>query len=134
MRKRVKKLIIKFREARNKGHRVNFNWLLSHARIMYKEETGDSSATLGNHVIVSFVKKHKIKMRRRHRNRKQPKEGFRKELQKWHATTRERLVRSGSKEVDYNPKWGYFLPEHKVQCRPVPPSLRCQHVQDLPHV
>ena len=38
------KLIIKFREARKKGHRVNFNWLLSHARIMYKEETKDSSA------------------------------------------------------------------------------------------
>ena len=118
-----KKLIIKFRDARSKGHRVNFNWLWAHARILYKEETGDSSATVGKHVIVSFVNKHKIKMRRRQRNRKQPKESFRKELQKWHATTRERLVRSGAQEVDYNPKWGYFLPEHR-QCLHFGPDFR----------
>ena len=116
------KLVVKLREARRKLHRVNFNWLLTQARILYKEEIGDSTVILGRHVIVNFLKKHNIKMRARQRNRKLPKESFRMDLQKWHVTTRERLVRMGGEEADYDSKWGYFSPKQRfnVDQSPLP--------------
>ena len=36
-----------FRVARRKGHRVNFSWLLSHARRLHKEATGNPQAVIG---------------------------------------------------------------------------------------
>ena len=53
-------------------------------------------------------------MRARQRNRKLPKESYRKDLLKWHATTREKLVSSGTSQQSYDSKWGYFLPHQRI--------------------
>ena len=64
-------LLVKFKEARAKGHRVGFEWLWSKARQFRKEQTG-SSIGIGKHVIVQFLKLNDIKARRKQRNKKKP--------------------------------------------------------------
>ena len=115
------KLFKLFKDSRSKGHRVDFNWLWSKARMLYRELTGDPNAIVRKHVITTFIKKFKIRMRARQRNRKLSKEEFRKDLEKWHGTTRERLIRSG-KRIHYDTKWGYFKPMNRfnVDQSPLP--------------
>ena len=50
-----------------------------------------------------------------------PKESLRADLKKWHTTTRERLVRTGSND-DYHSKWGRLLPKQRfnVDQSPLP--------------
>ena len=114
-------LLVKFKSARGKGHRVNFHWLWSNARKIYRDQQGNPNAVIKKHVIVAFIKRHDIRMRSRQRNRKQPKEYFQEGLLKWHATLRERVIRSG-KDTTYNEKWGRFLPEQRfnVDQSPLP--------------
>ena len=45
-------------------------------RDIYRKQQDDENATVKKHVIVSFLKRFNIRMRCRHRNRKQPKEFF----------------------------------------------------------
>ena len=101
-----------FLEARSKGHRVDFNWIWSKARILYRQKTNDPNAIVRKHVIVNFIKRNDLRLRSRQRNRKLSKENFRLPMQQWHATTRERLIRTGCAD-SYNSKWGRYAPEQR---------------------
>ena len=59
--------------------------------------------------MVKFVRLYIIKMRQRQRNEKADKESFRTDVMKWHATTREKLIRTGFSD-GYDSKWGRFEP------------------------
>ena len=56
-------LLTTFKEARKKGYHVNFNWLWSRARVIYRKQQDDESATIKKHVIVSFLKRFNVRMR-----------------------------------------------------------------------
>ena len=84
-----------FIEARRKGHRVDFNWLWSKARVIQREKTGDESCKLGKHVVVQFLHKYKIRMRVKQRNKAKSKESYRSSLQKWHASEKGSFVHRG---------------------------------------
>ncbi len=114
----------KFKTAQGKGHRVNFNWLSSKARVLYREMTGDENVVLRKHVIVNFIKRHNICMRSRQRNKNLPKESFRDKLTQWHVTTRERLVRTG-KDDSYDTKWGRFQPMQRLNMIQSPLPFAC---------
>ena len=101
-----------FLEARSKGHRVDFNWIWSKARILYRQKTNDPNAIVRKYVIVNLIKRNDLRLRSRQRNRKLSKENFRLPMQQWHATTRERLIRTGCAD-SYNSKWGRYAPEQR---------------------
>ena len=104
-----KELLTVFKNARTWGHQVDFDWLWCKARKIYREQINIPDAIIRKHMIVNFINSHDLKLRARQRNRRRSKESFRKELQKWHQTTRERLVRKGLNDR-YDTKWGRFLP------------------------
>ena len=106
-------LMTRFKNARSKGYDVDFNWLWSKARVAYRELTGNPSATVRKHVITTFLKRHNIRMRARQRNKKAPKQDFEVGLKKWHATTREKLVRTARND-GYDQKWGRFTPRQRL--------------------
>ena len=54
--------------------------------------------------MTNFIKRQHLEDRRVQRNKKSM-EAFREKLVKWHATLRERLVRTGAKESCYEEKW-----------------------------
>lgn len=124
-------LLTKFKAAREKGFCVNFGWLWSKARKIYKEQQGED-AIVRKHVITTFIKRYNLRMRAKQRNRKQPKESFREGLSKWHGTTRERLVRSG-KDDTYDQKWGRFLPSQRfnVDQSPLPFAITTKRTYEL---
>ena len=113
-------LIKVFTRARSQGKRVDFNWIWSKARKINREVL-KKDREIRKHVVVNFIKRHHLKLRRTQRNKKVPKESLRADLQKWHATTRERLICTGSND-DYHPKWGRFLPKQRfnVDQSPLP--------------
>ena len=119
-----KELLTVFKNARSRVHRVDINWIWCKARKIYREQTKNLDAVIRKHVIVNFIKRHNLKLRARQRNRRRSKESFRKELQKWHQTTRERLVRKGLNDR-YDAKWGRFLPKERfnVDQSPLPFSM-----------
>ena len=96
-----------FTASRAKGHRVDFNWLWSKAQNVYRAQEGQD-AVAKKHVVTNVIKRHHLKYRRVKRNKKKSKEAFCKKNVKWHATLRERLVRTGAKESCYEEKWGYY--------------------------
>ena len=102
-------LIKVFSTARNQGRRVDFNWLWSKARKINREVLMEDRI-IRKYLIVNFIKRYHLKLRRTQRNKKVSKESLRADLKEWHATTRERLVRMGSND-DYHSKWGRFLPK-----------------------
>lgn len=106
-------LMTRFKAARSKGYSVDFNWLWCKARVAYREITGNPNATVRQHVITTFLKRHNIRMRTRQRNRKMPKQNFEVDLKKWHATTREKLVRTPRNDR-YDEKWGRFIPRQRL--------------------
>lgn len=106
-------LMTRFKNVRSKGYGVDFNWLWSKARVAYRELTGNPSATVRKHVITTFLKRHNIRMRARQRNKKAPKQDFEVGLKKWHATTREKLVRTARND-GYDKKWGRFTPRQRL--------------------
>ena len=73
------------------------------------------------HVIVNFIKRNHLKLRRVQRRKKKPKETFRESLMKWHSTLTERLVKTGKGE-NYNPVYGGFIPSQRynVDQSPLP--------------
>ena len=98
-------LFRRFKEARSRGHRIDFQWLSSRARMIQKEQAGEEpESVIGKHVVVQFLNLYKVKIREKQRNKKKPQESFRKDLEKWHVTTRERFLRNGFNE-NYDPKW-----------------------------
>ena len=96
-----------FTASRGKGHRVDFNWLWSKDRNVYRAQEGQD-AGMKKHVVINFVKRHYLKYRRLQRNKKKSKEEFLEKLVKWYATLRERLVRTGAKKSCYEEKWGCY--------------------------
>ena len=80
-----------FHEARSKGKIVDFNWLWSKTRKIYKDQGKEE--VVKKHVIVTFIRRNHLKYRRIQRNENQHKEYFPEKLVKWHGTLRERLVR-----------------------------------------
>ena len=106
-------LFTKFKEARSKGYCVDFNWLWSKARVTQREITGDPNATVRKHVVTSFLKQYNVRMRARQRCKKTAKQNFEPDLKKWHATTREKLVRTGRNDR-YDEKWGRYQPKQRL--------------------
>ena len=108
----------KFKMARSKGHRVDFHWLWSKARVLYRQQEEDETLTIGAHVIVRFLHDYKIRMRAKQRGKKQPKSAKIKDLQKWHATYRDRCIRPlpnrNPNPTNYDSKWGGFLPKQRL--------------------
>lgn len=110
----------KLKTARKSGKQVNFNWLWSKARQIHREQTSNEGAVVKKHVIQTFLKKYNVRMRARQRNRAKPREAYRESLMKWHATTRERLVRTAGKSTSYDPKWGHYKPEERFNVDQTP--------------
>ena len=108
-----RELFRKLKEARSKGRSVDFNWLWCKARFFYREIIANQSATVRKSVITSFLKRYNVRMRARQRNRKAPKAQFEADLKKWHATTREKLLRTGRHET-YDEKWGRYKPSQRL--------------------
>ena len=102
----------KFKKARSRGHRVDFHWMWSKGRTLYRKQQDDETFTIGAHVVVRFLHEYKIRMRTKQRGKKQPKSAKITELQKWHATYRERCIRPLSDT--YASKWGGFLPKQRL--------------------
>ena len=119
-----KVLLKKFKEARSKGFRIDFNWIWSKARNLHREMTIDSDAIIRKHVVVNFIERQNIRMRAKQRNRKLAKEDFRQTLEEWHITTRERLFRTNRGET-YDQKWGSFMLNQRfnVDQSPMPFSI-----------
>jgi len=103
----------KFINARSKGHRINFQWLMTKATSIQRELTNDKDAVIGKHVIVAFLNRRNIKMRAKQRSKKKSKKEKVKPLQKWHATFRERCLRTQPNDR-YDEKWGRFLPSERL--------------------
>ena len=123
----------RMKAARNVGKQVNFNWLWTKARQIYREQTSDDGATVRKHVITSFLKKYNVRMRTKQRNRAKPRESYREDLMKWHATTRERLVRTAGSSTSYDPKWGYYKPEERfnVDQTPMPFAIDVKRTYEI---
>ena len=43
------------------------------------------------------------------RNKRSPKKNYRSDMEKWHSTLRERVIRTNAGELDYDRKWGRYL-------------------------
>ena len=97
-----------FMVARENGRPVDYNWLWSKGRNIYKKQQGQD-AILRKHVIVTFIKRNHLKLRRAQRNKKLPKEHYRNSLKQWHATMRESLIRTGKRD-NYDSKFGRYTP------------------------
>lgn len=122
----------KFLSARGKGQRVDFNWLWSKARVIYRQQQNDADATVKKHVIANFIKRNDLKLRRTQRNKKLEKEFYRDSIMKWHSTLRERLVKSGKKD-SYDPVYGGFMPTQRfnVDQSPLPFAIDTKKTYEL---
>ena len=121
-----------FNEARSKGQLVDFNWLWLKVRRIYRDEGKEE--VVKKHVVVTFIRRNRLKYRRIQRNKKQSKEAFREELVKWHGTLRERLIRTGNGNNNYDKKWGYFKPSQRLNVDqwPLPFSYECRKTYEDP--
>ena len=109
-----------FMAARENGRPVDYNWLWSKGRNIYKKQQGQD-AILRKHVIVTFIKRNHLKLRRAQRNKKLSKEHYRNSLKQWHATMRERLIRTGKRD-NYDSKFGRYttMQRFNVDQSPLP--------------
>ena len=80
--------------------------------MIFREQQKSDDAVVKKHVIVNFIKRNHLKLRRVQRRKKKPKEAFRESLMKWHSTLRERLIKTGKGE-NYNPTYGGFMPSQR---------------------
>ena len=83
-----------FLKARSQGRRVDFNWLWSKARIIYREQQNDPEVVVKKHVVATFIKRNSLRLCRTQRNKKFKKEQYRDPMMKWHSTLREPLVKT----------------------------------------
>ena len=77
------------------GLAVDFNWLLICARSIHRATTGGNYSEVGRHVIVAYLDRYRVKMRKQQRNKQPPKESFREDVTKALVTAREKLIRTG---------------------------------------
>ena len=61
-------------------------------------------------MIANFLKRNNLKQRKIQRNKKLPKEYYHADLVKWHYNLRERAIRTGAANHNYDSKWGSCLP------------------------
>ena len=79
-------LEIKFKECRAKGYRISFAyWSWSLARRIYRDQTGDESVHVGHHIIVNFIKRYNLRMRKKQHYKNVSKEDMRVKMQEWHT-------------------------------------------------
>ena len=69
-----------FKTTRSKGYHVDFDWLWSKTRVLYREMTSVPEVIVHKHMIVNFIKRNNIRMRARQRNRNKSKESFKEPL------------------------------------------------------
>ena len=121
-----------FHKRREIGAPVDFNWLWMKAGQIYKVQHG-TKAIVKKHVIISFIKRYRLKMRRVQRNKKHAKESFREEMQRWHANLRQRIIRSGANTF-YDARWGHFLPSQRlnVDQSPLPFAIDTSKTYEIP--
>ena len=81
---------------------------------------GPDAKRLPKSVIVSFIKKCQIKLRRVQRNKKVDKSALVPKLMQWHCALREGLMKSGSNKESYDVKWRRFKPEQRLNVDQVP--------------
>ena len=110
---------VKFLDARSRGRCVDFNWLWSKARVIYREQQKSDDAIVKKHVIVNFIKGNHLKLCPVQRRKKKPKQAFRESLMKWDSTLRERLVKTGKGE-NYNPTYDGFMPSQRYNVDQLP--------------
>ena len=107
-----KALNVKFLDARSRGQCVDFNWLWTKARVIYRGQQKSDDAAVKKHVIVNFIKRNHLKLHRVQRRKKKPKDVFRESMMKCRSTLRERLAKTGKRE-SYNPTYGGFMPSQR---------------------
>ena len=115
----MKKLFIKFKEARSEGLKVSFSWPYIKANVINKE-LSQNSKRLSKTVVVMFFRKFNIKLRRVQRKKQINKSKFGPEMMKRHCTLREGVIKSCSHLPDLKPKWGRFPPSKRVNVDQIP--------------
>ena len=100
-----------FKGARTRGIPVNFHWLWSKARVIQSEL--DEKQPIKKHVILRFLQNYQIRMRAKQRNKKSKSQKV-PELKKWHATYREKCIRTNFEDPSYDEKWGNFKPDERI--------------------
>ena len=105
-------LFKEFLLARSKGHIVNFGWLWSKARKLQAEI--DPNVEVKHHVIVRFLQFKQLRMRAKQHNKRKHKKEHEPLLKKWHATYREKFIRTGGDNPSYVSKWGRFKPIERL--------------------
>lgn len=108
------KLYEKFRAHRNRGLKVSHKWIHIQAEKINKELHGEKVKVLGRHVVKFFIQRYKIKMRRKQRGRSKPKESFIAPMMSWCSTLRETCVKAKPDDPTYDPKYGYYKPEMRI--------------------
>ena len=101
-----------FKDARARGIPVNFHWLWSKACVIQSEL--DEKQPIKKHVIVRFLQKYQIRMRAKQRNKKKSKSQKVSELEKWHATYREKCIQTNFEDPSYDEKLGNFKPDERI--------------------
>ena len=71
---------------------------------------------------IETLKKYDGRQRSRQRNKRLSKEAYRNGFKKWHALTRERLLRTGFND-SYDEKWGRFKPDQRFNIDQTPMPL-----------
>ena len=102
-----------------KGLKVSFSWLYTKANIINKKLSQNSKG-LSKTVVVMFLRKFNIKLRRVQRKKQIDKSKFAPEMMKWHCTLREGVIKSCSHLLDYGPKWSRFPPNKRVNGDQIP--------------
>ena len=121
-----------FDDACAKERVADFNWIWSKARKLNRNVEKEDE--IKKHVVVIFINRNKLKYRRIQINEKQEKEYFREKMVKWHASLRERLIRTGQSNAQYDQKWGYFKPSQRynVDQSPLLLSYDCRKTWESP--
>ena len=116
-----KKLLPKFRAAREKGRVVSFSWLYTHASNIHKElNPGADVRRLSPSVVVSFTRKFKIKMRRVQCRKQKPRSEGVADLMAWHTKLREGIIKTGPNLPFYDSKFGRYSPDRRFNVDQVP--------------
>ena len=90
--KLFKRLYEQFQNARSKGMKVSFSWMYTEACII-SNELDPNTKHLSKSVLVSFIRKYNIKLRRVQRKKRVDKTNFAPQIMKWHCTLREGRTR-----------------------------------------
>ena len=113
------RLITKFRTARSKGNMVSFRWIYTHASRLNKE-MHPGAKRLSPSVVINFIRKYKIKVRRVQRKKQHHKSSYTNDLMNWHCQIREGLIKTGAILPYYDVKWGRYTPDRRFNVDQTP--------------